>query len=158
MRHLKSGRKLGRNSAHRKAMFNNMVTSLLLHGQIKTTLAKAKELRGYAEKIITIGRNHALSGHEGLSGDDLTKAKASRLHAIRQARRTVNNKDAMNKLFGEYAELYKERPGGYTRVLKAGFRAGDNAPMAIISLVDRAEEASSEEDSASEEGAEAESA
>jgi large subunit ribosomal protein L17 len=131
-------------------MFNNMVTSLLLHGQIKTTLPKAKELRGYAEKIITIGRNHALSGLDGLDGDALAKAKSARLHAIRRARRTVNDKDAMHKLFGEYAELYKERPGGYTRVLKAGFRGGDNAPMAVVSLVDREEESDvSERDSSS---------
>ena len=139
MRHLKRGRKLGRNSSHRKAMFHNMVTSLLLHGQIKTTLAKAKEVRSYAEKVITIGKNHPMSALKDLSGDDLTKAKASRLHGIRRARVTVNNKEAMGKLFGEYAELYKTRPGGYTRVVKAGFRKGDNAPMAIISLVDRGE-------------------
>ena len=135
MRHLKSGRKLGRNSSHRKAMFRNMVTSLLHHGQIRTTLAKAKELRRHAEKVITIGRNHPESAFEGLSGDELAKAKAARLHAIRRARRVVNNKEVLQSLFGEYAELYKDRPGGYTRVVKAGFRPGDNAPMAIIALV-----------------------
>jgi large subunit ribosomal protein L17 len=152
MRHLKRGRKLGRNSSHRKAMFRNMVTSLLLHGQIKTTLAKAKELRSYAEKIITIGKNHPMSALKGLSGDDLKTAQANRVHAIRRARVTVNNKDAMGKLFGEYAELYKNRPGGYTRVVKAGYRKGDNAPMAIISLVDRGEtiEESSKEESSGE--------
>ena len=135
MRHLKSGRKLGRNSSHRKAMFRNMVTSLLLHGQIKTTLAKAKELRSYAEKIITIAKNNPVSAQDGLKGDDLQVAKTARLNAIRRARRTVNNKEAMSLLFGEYAERYVSRPGGYTRVIKAGFRQGDNAPMAIIALV-----------------------
>ena len=122
MRHLKSGRKLGRNSSHRKAMFRNMVTSLLHHGQIRTTLAKAKELRRHAEKVITIGRNHPESALEALAGDELVKAKSARLHAIRRARRVVNNKEALQSLFGEYAELYKDRPGGYTRVIKAGFR------------------------------------
>jgi large subunit ribosomal protein L17 len=147
MRHLKAGRKLGRNSSHRKAMFRNMVTSLLYHGQIKTTLAKAKELRRHVEKMITIGRNHPESSFDGLDGADLVKAKASRLHAIRRARRVVNNKQALQDLFGKYAEIYKDRPGGYTRVIKAGFRPGDNAPMAVISLVmtDDVDEVSSDE-------------
>ena len=145
MRHLKSGRKLGRNSSHRKAMFSNMVTSLLLHGQIRTTLAKAKELRGHVEKIITLGRNNTESSFESLSGDGLAKAKSARLHAIRRARRTVNNKESLQKLFGEYAEAFKERPGGYTRVIKAGYRPGDNAPMAIIALVLDEDEESVEE-------------
>ena len=144
MRHLKSGRKLGRNSSHRKALFRNMVTSLLIHGQIKTTLAKAKELRSHAEKIITIGKNHPLSVQEGLEGDALNTAKTARLNAIRRARRTVNNKEAMSLLFGEYAERYASRPGGYTRVIKAGFREGDNAPMAIIALVNDEEAVSSD--------------
>jgi len=126
-----------------------MVTSLLYHGQIRTTLAKAKELRGHAEKVITIGRNNAESKFDGLSGSDLDKAKSARLHAIRRARRVVNNKQALQDLFGKYAELFKDRPGGYTRVIKAGFRPGDNAPMAIISLVmdEEAEEESSEAES-----------
>ena len=101
MRHLKSGRKLNRNSAHRKAMWRNMVTSLLVHGRIKTTHAKAKELRREAEPIINLGAKNPLSSLEGLSGDELAKAKAARLHAIRRAARTVNNDEALHKLFGE---------------------------------------------------------
>lgn len=118
-----------------------MVTSLLLHGQIKTTLAKAKELRSHVEKIITLGKKNPLSALEGLEGESLEAAKTSRLNAIRRARRTVNNKESMSLLFGEYAERYANRPGGYTRVIKAGFREGDNAPMAIILLVNDEEKA-----------------
>jgi large subunit ribosomal protein L17 len=136
MRHLKSGRKFGRNSSHRKAMFRNMVTSLLLHGQIKTTLAKAKELRSYVEKIITLAGNNAESSFEGLDADMLVSAKSRRLNGIRKARTVVNNKEALQRLFDEYAERYKNRPGGYTRVIKAGYRPGDNAPMAYICLVE----------------------
>ena len=135
MRHLKSGRKLGRTSSHRKAMYRNMVTSLMVHGQIRTTEAKAKELRSVADKIITLGKRVTPSSLEGLEGEELSVAKASRLHAIRQAARWINDKDALNRVFNEYSERFKERPGGYTRVVKAGFRAGDNAPMSIIELV-----------------------
>lgn len=135
MRHLKSGRKLGRNSSHRKAMYRNMVTSLMVHGRIKTTDAKAKELRRVADRIITLGKRVPPSSLEGLAGDELVDAKAKRLHAIRQAARWVNDKDALNRVFTEYSERFKERPGGYTRIVKAGFRAGDNAPMSIIELV-----------------------
>ena len=136
MRHLKSGRKLGRTSSHRKAMFRNMVTSLMLHGRIRTTEAKAKDLRGVAERILTLGKRVPVSSLEGLSGDELTAAKAKRLHNIRRAQRTISDKEALGLVFGEYSERYKERPGGYTRVLKVGVRAGDNAPMAVIELVD----------------------
>ncbi|RME20155.1 MAG: 50S ribosomal protein L17 [Deltaproteobacteria bacterium] len=136
MRHLKAGRKLGRNSSHRKAMYRNMVTSLMVHGRIRTTEAKAKELRRYAERVITLGKRITPSDLEGLSGAELEKAKAARLHNIRRARNWVHDPDALNRVFGEYAERYKERPGGYTRIYKAGFRGGDNAPMAIIELVE----------------------
>lgn len=135
MRHLKVGRKLNRNSSHRKAMFRNMVTSLLEHGQIQTTLAKAKELRRFVEPLITLAGKNAPSSLEGLSGDKLRAAQLKRAHSVRIARKTIENRDVLKTLFSEYAELYKERPGGYTRVFKAGFRSGDNAPMAIISLV-----------------------
>ncbi len=118
MNHRKTGRKLGRTSAHRKSLFRNMVTSLLDHEQIQTTDAKAKELRGIAEKMITLG-------------------KRGTLHARRQALQTVRSKDVTAKLFSELADRYRERPGGYTRVIKLGQRAGDAAPMAIIELVDR---------------------
>jgi len=136
MRHRKAGRKLGRNSASRKAMFRNMVTSLLRHEQIHTTEAKAKEVRGYAERVITLGRRAPSAADiEGLKGDDKLKAQAKRVHAIRRARLWVNDKDVLSKVFNEYSERYQDRPGGYTRVVKAGVRAGDNAPMAVIQLV-----------------------
>jgi large subunit ribosomal protein L17 len=113
-----SGRKLSRSSAHRKAMFANMTVSLLTHEQIVTTLPKAKELRRVADRIITLG-------------------KRGNLHARRQAASFLRDDDTVRKLFGALAERYQARNGGYTRVLKAGFRYGDNAPLAVIELVDR---------------------
>lgn len=118
MRHNMSGRKLNRTSSHRKAMFMNMANALIKHEQISTTLPKAKELRPYVEKLVTLGKR----------GD---------LHARRQALATLQDKTMVNKLFDALSSRYKERSGGYTRVLKAGFRYGDNAPMAIIEFVDR---------------------
>jgi large subunit ribosomal protein L17 len=135
MRHRKSGRRLGRNSSHRKAMYRNMVTSLIVHGQIKTTQAKAKELRRIADKIITMGTRVPPSSLEGLKGEELKAAQARRVHFIRRARRWISDPAAIERLFGEYSERYKQRPGGYTRILKAGFRSGDDAPMALIELV-----------------------
>ena len=152
MRHLKSGRKLGRNSSHRKAMFRNMSTSLLEHGQIMTTLAKAKELRRHVEPLITLAKPFAPSLMEQMDEATTKKANIQRLNAIRRVRRVVNNKVAMQRLFGEYAELFKERPGGYTRVVKAGYREGDNAPMAVICIV-RESVAKHQEDSAEEDAA-----
>jgi large subunit ribosomal protein L17 len=122
MRHGMSGRKLNRTSSHRKAMFSNMVTSLLDHEQITTTLPKAKELRRIADKMITLGKR----------GD---------LHARRQALSVIKDTEVVGKLFSSLAERYKERNGGYTRVLKAGNRYGDCAPMAVLELVDRDPEA-----------------
>ncbi|MBW2383378.1 MAG: 50S ribosomal protein L17 [Deltaproteobacteria bacterium] len=119
MRHRKSGRKLGRSSSHRKALFRNMVTSLLQHERIQTTDAKAKELRGITDKMITLGKR----------GD---------LHARRQALSVIRDKDVTAKVFSELADRYRDRPGGYTRVIKIGHRAGDAAPVSIIELVDRA--------------------
>ena len=118
MRHGISGRKLSVTSSHRIAMFRNMATSLLKHEQITTTLPKAKELRPYVERIITLGKR----------GD---------LHARRQALAQIRDEKIVQKLFGEIAERYKARPGGYCRVLKAGVRYGDAATMAVIELVDR---------------------
>lgn len=129
MRHRRSGRKLNRTSSHRKAMFANMAGSLLEHEQITTTLPKAKELRRIADKIITLG-------------------KRGNLHARRQVFAILRNEDLIKKLFGPLADRYKERNGGYTRVLKAGFRRGDNAPMAVIELVDRDAEAKGAADKA----------
>ena len=118
MRHGLSYRKFNRTSSHRKAMFGNMAVALLKHEQIKTTLPKAKDLRRFVDRLITLGKR----------GD---------LHARRQAMAVLHDRDITAKLFGELAERYKERLGGYTRVLKAGFRYGDMAPMAMIELVDR---------------------
>lgn len=118
MRHAKSGRKLNRTASHRKAMFANMAAALIKHEQIVTTLPKAKELRPIAEKLITL-------------------AKRGDLHARRQAVSQVRDEAQVKKLFDVLGERYKERNGGYTRVLKAGFRYGDSAPMAVIELVDR---------------------
>ena len=118
MRHMKSGRKLNRTQSHRKAMFANMATSLIKHEQIVTTLPKAKELRRVTDKLITMGKK----------GD---------LHARRRAASQLRDERMTKKLFDELGPRYKDRPGGYTRVLKAGFRQGDCAPMAVIELVDR---------------------
>ncbi|MCC3860450.1 50S ribosomal protein L17 [Pseudemcibacter aquimaris] len=124
MRHRKAGRKLNKTSSHRKAMFANMASALLKHEQIITTLPKAKELRPIVERLITLG-------------------KRGSLHARRQAisKLPASDKAIVQKLFDELAERYKERNGGYTRVLKAGFRHGDAAPVAVIELVDRNEDA-----------------
>ena len=129
MRHGMHGRKLNRTSSHRKAMFANMAVSLLTHEQIKTTLPKAKDLRPYVEKLITLGKR----------GD---------LHARRQAISILRDDKIVAKLFGEIAERYKERSGGYTRVLKAGFRYGDAAPVAVNELVERNADAKGAEDRA----------
>lgn len=134
MRHRKAGRKFGMDSTARKAMFRNMVTSLLVHGQIRTTEERAKELRRFAERVITLGKN--APALDGLEGDALNTARARRVHAIRRARLWVNDDEAMDKLFGEYAERFASRPGGYTRVIKADYRAGDNASMAVVQLVE----------------------
>jgi len=120
MRHRKTGRKLNRNSSHRKALFSNMVNSLIKHEIIKTTLPKAKELRGYAEPLITLAK---------------TDSVAKRRLAFARLR----DKDSVAKLFAELGPRYQERPGGYLRVLKCGFRTGDTAPMAYVELVDRPE-------------------
>lgn len=135
MRHRKAGRKLGRNSSHRKAMYRNMVTSLMLHGRIRTTDAKAKELRRIADRIITLGKAGALSSLEGLDGEELAAAKAKRVHAIRRARRFITDRDVLDKVFTTYADRFQDRPGGYTRIYKVGYRSGDNAPLSVIELL-----------------------
>ncbi len=129
MRHGKRLRKLNRTHSHRKAMFSNLAVSLLIHEQVKTTLPKAKEMRSIADKMITLGKR----------GD---------LHARRQAFAYLRDDEAVKKLFSVLAERYKERPGGYTRVLKAGFRHGDAAPMGYLELVDRDVEAKGAADKA----------
>jgi large subunit ribosomal protein L17 len=118
MRHQKSGRKLNRTSSHREAMFKNMASSLIKHELIRTTLPKAKELRRVAEPLITLGK---------------TDGVANRRLAFSRLR----DQEAVGKLFVELGPRYKERPGGYLRILKCGFRPGDNAPMAYVELVGR---------------------
>jgi len=118
MRHQKSGRKLNRTSSHREAMFKNMTASLIQHEQIRTTLPKAKELRRVAEPLITL-------------------AKVSSVANRRLAYARLRDRDAVGKLFDVLGVRYKNRPGGYLRILKFGFRAGDTAPMALVQLVDR---------------------
>ncbi len=120
MKHRMKGRKLNRTSTHRKALWTNMASSLIKHEQIKTTLPKAKELKPIVEKLITLGKKGELSHR-------------------RQALSKLADKDQVTKLFDVLAERYKDRQGGCVRVMKAGFRYGDNAPMAIIELVDRDE-------------------
>ncbi|HFD79799.1 MAG TPA: 50S ribosomal protein L17 [Gammaproteobacteria bacterium] len=120
MRHRQSGRKLNRNSSHRKAMFSNMAASLMRHEVIKTTLPKAKELRRVAEPLITMAKNDSV-------------------HKRRLAFARLRDRDVVTKLFNELGPRYKDRPGGYLRILKMGYRAGDKAPMALVELVDRPE-------------------
>ena len=118
MRHRKSGRKLNRNSSHRKAMFKNMAASLVEHEVIKTTLPKAKELRRVAEPLITLAKEDSVANR-------------------RLAFDRLRNKAAVGKLFTDLGPRFKERPGGYIRIIKCGFRHGDNAPMAYVELLDR---------------------
>ena len=117
MRHKKSGRKLGRNSSHRKAMFRNMAASLLRHETIKTTVPKAKELRRVVEPLITLAKKDGVANR-------------------RLAFDRLRDKEIVGKLFGDIGPRFKERPGGYLRILKTGPRSGDAAPMAIVQLVD----------------------
>jgi large subunit ribosomal protein L17 len=119
MRHRKKGRQLGRTSSHREALLRNMATSLFRHGRIETTTAKAKELRPFAERLITL-------------------AKRGDLHSRRLAARKIRDNDVLFTLFDALGPRFAERPGGYTRVLKTGHRQGDGAEMALIELVDKA--------------------
>ena len=139
MRHRLSGRKLNRTSSHRKAMFANMAVALIKHEQIKTTLPKAKELRAVVDKLITLG-------------------KRGTLHARRQALAVLQDRDITGKLFDTLATRYAGRNGGYTRVLRAGHRYGDAAPMAYIELVDRDPEAKGKDSGPVDAGEDAEEA
>ena len=125
MRHLNSGRKLNRTSAHRKAMFRNMVTSLLAHESVHTTDAKAKELRRFAERMVTLG-------------------KRGTLHARRQALAFVRDRAVVKKLFEEIAPRFRDRPGGYTRITKLGMRLGDAARLSLVELTDHSDRAQGE--------------
>ena len=126
MRHMKSGRKLNMTSSHRQAMFKNMTASLIKHEVIKTTLPKAKELRRVAEPLITMGKTDGVANR-------------------RLAMSRIGDKEAVGKLFTEIGPRYRSRPGGYLRILKCGFRAGDAAPMAFVELVDRPQPAAAAE-------------
>lgn len=130
MRHQKSGRRLGRNSAHRKAMYRNLAASLLTHEQIRTTVPKAKELRRVVEPLITLAKKD-------------TENTDDRVRRRRLAFSRLRDEAAVGKLFDEIGPRFKERPGGYVRILKAGYRAGDSAPMAVVELLDRPQEADS---------------
>jgi large subunit ribosomal protein L17 len=136
MRHLKSGRKFSIASDHRKAMFRNLVTSLMEHGRIRTTDQKAKELRSLADRIITLSKRVPASSLANLQGEDLRAAQARRVHAIRLARRWITDRDVLTKVFTEYSARFETRPGGYTRILKLGRRPGDQADMSLIELVE----------------------
>lgn len=126
MRHRLSGRQLNRNSSHRQAMFRNMSVSLVRHELIKTTLAKAKELRGFVEPLITLGKSDSVANR-------------------RLAFNRMRDKEAVGKLFTEIGPRYSERPGGYLRIVKCGLRAGDKAPMAYVELVDRPQDDAEQE-------------
>jgi len=126
MRHRKSGRQLNRNSSHRKAMFSNMATSLFKEELIRTTLPKAKELRSFAEPLITLSKEDSVANR-------------------RQAFAKLRDRDVVTKLFNELGQRYQNRPGGYLRIMKCGFRTGDAAPMAYVELVDRPDAADLED-------------
>ncbi len=128
MRHRKSGRQLNRNSSHRQAMFKNMASSLFRHELIRTTVPKAKELRRIAEPLITLAKRDSVANR-------------------RLAFSRIRDREMVTKLFNELGPRYQSRPGGYLRILKCGFRAGDNAPMAYVELVDRPLPAAIEEES-----------
>ena len=125
MRHKYSGRKLNRTSSHRTSMFKNMMASLIEHEEIKTTVPKAKELRGFVERLITI-------------------SKVDTVAKRRIVFSRIRSKEAVAKLFNDLGPRFKERPGGYLRILKCGYRAGDKAPMAIVQLVDKQQEVQEE--------------
>jgi large subunit ribosomal protein L17 len=142
MRHMKAGRKLGRTSAHRRALFSNLVTALVTHGKIETTEAKAKELRSIADRTIHWGVGVAELMEKGPK--KLSNIERARVvHAKRMARRVIKQDDALDRLFSEVAPQMVGRPGGYTRVLKTRVRLGDAAPMAIVQLVGAAGQSAS---------------
>jgi len=138
MRHRKAGRKFSRTSAHRKAMFSNMVTSLFEHEAIRTTDAKAKELRRIAERLITQAKKGAAAEGEARSVVDEAQRRdlvAKGVHARRLAAKTVRDRFVLQKLFDEIQERFATRPGGYTRITKLGYRQGDQAPVSLIELL-----------------------
>ena len=138
MRHRKTGRKLGRSSAHRKAMFSNMVTSLFEHESIRTTDARAKELRRVAERLITAAKHGVeaeVQATEAVDEFDKQRLRARGIHARRRIGRVVRDRYVLQKLFGDIAPRFSQRPGGYTRIVKLGHRYGDAAPISLIELI-----------------------
>lgn len=135
MRHLNGGNKLSLVSSHRNAMLRNMVTSLMEHGRIRTTEARAKEARRIADRVITLSKRVPNASLASLTGEALATAKAQRVHAIRLAGRWVNSKDVLHTVFTTYSDRYATRPGGYTRIYKLGKRPGDQADMVLLELV-----------------------
>jgi len=135
MRHQNSGRRLGVDSAQRCALMRNLVTDLMRHGRIQTTEARAKELRRVADRIITLSRRITPAQIEALSGEEKAAALVRRVHAIRLARKMIEDREVLQKVFGEYSSRYATRPGGYTRILKLGTRPGDQAKVVLIELV-----------------------
>ena len=136
MRHQKHGRKLGRTSAHRHAMFSNMLASLIVHERVETTDAKAKELKRLADRTISWGTSVGDLTAKGRAKLDAAE-KARVVHAMRMAGRWIKSSEALDKLFAEVAPRFRGRPGGYTRVLKTRVRIGDAAPMSFVELVGR---------------------
>ena len=139
MRHRKSGKRLGRTSSHRQAMFSNMMVSLFEHERIQTTDAKAKELRRRAERLITTAKHGLVAENEANEAVDQhakQRLVARNIHLRRHAARVIKDREVLQKLFSELADRYADRPGGYTRITKLGHRRGDAAPVSMIELVD----------------------
>jgi large subunit ribosomal protein L17 len=132
MRHRKAGRRLGRNSSHRKAMLRNLATSLIMHGKIQTTTTRAKELRGWVERLITIGKKSLRANYPADMPEETYNQR--KLHLLRLLLRVVLSKKAAFEIFN-YADRFSNRPGGYTRIIKLGRRHGDNAPLSLIELL-----------------------
>lgn len=136
MRHNKRTKRFGRTTSHRTAMWRNMTTSFFRHERIQTTLPKAKELRRVAERLITKAKRVTPDDLDSAKGKEKERLSAQRLHNIRQAAKTVQDRQVLRRLFDVYGERYKERAGGYTRIYRLGPRPGDAAEMALIELVD----------------------
>lgn len=141
MRHNSLRNRFGRTTSHRLAMMRNMITNLLRHEYMETTIPKAREVRRHAEKVITLGKRVTRTAIEKASGEKKKELTAQRVHAMRLAGETVQDKEVLSKLFDEIAPRYETRNGGYTRLLKKGVRLGDGTEVGILELVDRPEKA-----------------
>ena len=145
MRHNTLKNRFGRTTSHRLAMVRNMVTNLLRHERMETTIAKAKEVRRHAEKVITLGKRVTPSLLEKATGDKKNQLAAQRVHAMRLAGETVQDKDVLSKLFDELSTRYQNRNGGYTRIIRKGTRLGDGTEVGFLELVDRPEKVEAKE-------------